>query len=68
MPPTTAQRLTRKPGHPDTTLTLTRLAAGQRRGAPGFANFDLHTGLPAPRLADGEYAMMVSLSHPSYRA
>jgi hypothetical protein len=34
----------------------------------GFANFETYTGLPAPRLADGEYAMMVSLSHPSYVA
>jgi peptidoglycan/xylan/chitin deacetylase (PgdA/CDA1 family) len=32
----------------------------------GFQNFDIYTGLPAPALADGEYAMMVSLSHQSY--
>ena len=32
----------------------------------GFRNFDIYTGLPAPELADGEYGMMVSLSHQSY--
>ena len=31
----------------------------------GFQNFDLYTGLPAPELAEGEYAVMVSLSHQS---
>ena len=32
----------------------------------GFQNFDIYTGLPEPDLADGEYAIMVSLSHQSY--
>jgi hypothetical protein len=32
----------------------------------GFRNFDIYTGLPALELADGEYAMMVSLNHQSF--
>ncbi len=32
----------------------------------GFQNFDIYTGLPAPELADGEYAVMVSLNHQSF--
>lgn len=34
----------------------------------GFRNFDIYTGQPAPELADGEYGVMVSLSHQSYLA
>ncbi len=32
----------------------------------GFRNFDIYTGLPAPELVDGEYAVMVSLNHQSF--
>jgi hypothetical protein len=32
----------------------------------GFRTFDIYTGLPALELADGEYAMMVSLNHQSF--
>ena len=34
----------------------------------GFRNFDVYTGLPASELGDGEYGMMVSVSHQSYLA
>jgi hypothetical protein len=32
----------------------------------GFQNFDIYTGLPAPELADGQYGVMVSVSHESF--
>ena len=45
-----------------------RSADGRFYLSLGFQNFDIYTGLPASELADGEYAMMVSLSHQSYLA
>ena len=45
-----------------------RSADGRFQLHLGFRSFDIYTGLPAPELADDEYAMMVSLSHQSYLA